>query len=115
MFNYSALAGNAKALIERFGKQYTFTRLTNGSYSPATGTTTQTSATFDKYACVFDYTNAERVDQSIEQNDKRLLSEGYTYQVGDTVVIDGKTYRVINVSEIKPSDVVVACNLQIRV
>jgi hypothetical protein len=114
VYNYSLLAGNATALLQKFGKQYTFTRTTNGAYSPATGTASQTTATFDKYACVFDYTTNERATQSIEQNDRRLLAEGHAYEVGDTVSIASEIFRVISVSEIKPSDVVVACNLQIR-
>tara|TARA_R110002126_G_scaffold61191_1_gene158412 strand:+ start:381 stop:728 length:348 start_codon:yes stop_codon:yes gene_type:complete len=114
VYNYSLLAGNATALLQKFGKQYTFTRTTNGAYSPSTGTTSQTTATFDKYACVFDYTTNERAAQSIEQNDRRLLAEGHAYEVGDTVSIASEIFRVISVSEIKPSDVVVACNLQIR-
>jgi len=115
VYNYSLLAGNAKALLEKFGKSYTFTRTTNGTYNPATGTVSQTTATFDKYACIFEYTSRERADQAIEQNDRRLLCEGHAYAVGDTASIESQAYRVISVSEIKPADVVVACNLQVRV
>lgn len=113
-FNYTALQSSAGVLIQRFGRQLTFTRTTKGSYDPNTGTTSDSSATYDKYACVFDYTDAERADTRIESGDRRLLAESYAYQINDTVSIDSETYRIISISNVQPSSTIVACNLQVR-
>lgn len=113
-YNYTPLTQSAARMLTKFGTLYTFTRVTKGTYSPATGTTTDTSATYTKYACLFDYTDADRGDGSILQGDRRMLAEGHSYEVGDTVVVGGDTFRIISISDIGPSGTVVASNLQIR-
>ena len=113
-FNYTALQSSAGTLLQQFGRQLTFTRTTDGSYDPDTGTTSPTTATFTKYGCVFEYSDSERGDQNIEEGDRRVLAEGHAYQVGDLVFLDSETYRIITVSNIQPADTVVACNLQVR-
>lgn len=113
-YNYTPLTQSATRMLTKFGALYTFTRVTKGTYSPATGTTTDTSATYTKYACLFDYTDADRGDGSILQGDRRMLAEGHSYEVGDTVAVGGDTFRIISISDIGPSGTVVASNLQIR-
>lgn len=113
-FNYTALQSSAGTLLQNFGRQLTFTRTTDGSYDPNTGTTSPTTANYTKYGCVFDYSDTERGDLAIEEGDRRVLAEGYTYQVGDTVSLDSEVYRIITVSNIQPAGTIVACNLQVR-
>jgi hypothetical protein len=114
-YNYSPITKSAEALITRFGEEFTFTRTTDGAYNPATGSVAQTTATYKKYACVFDYTDADRAGQTVLQGDRRMLAEGHSYEINDTVVIGSDTFKVIRVNEIRPngSDVV-AANLQVR-
>lgn len=113
-FNYRALADSSTALLTKFGRQLTFTRTTDGAFDPETGTKTQTTTTFTKYGCVFDYTAEEIALNNIEAGDRRILAEGHTYAVGDKVSLDGASYRVVRVSNIQPAATVVACNLQVR-
>ncbi len=113
-FNYTALQSSAGTLLQRFGRELTFTRTTDGTYAPNTGTVTTTSSTYKKYACVFDYADAELSDQNIEQGDRRILAEGHAYQIGDTVSLDSEIYRIINVSNNQPAGTIVSCNLQVR-
>lgn len=113
-FNYTALQTSAGTLLQRFGRQLTFTRTTDGSYDPNTGTTSPTTANYTKYGCVFDYTDAERGETNVEAGDRRVLAEGHAYQVGDTVSLDSEVYRIVSVSNIQPAGTVVACNLQVR-
>lgn len=113
-YNYTPLTQSAGRMIAKFGTQYTFTRVTKGTYDPATGTTTDTSSTFTAYACLFDYSDADRADGSVLQGDRRMLAESGTYEVGDTVVVGSETYRIISISDIGPSGTVVASNLQVR-
>lgn len=113
-FDYARIKTKTQKLIKKFGQSYTFTRTTVGAFNPSTGNTSNTTSTYDKQACIFDYSDRDRVDGVILQGDKRLLCEGYDYAVGDSVVIDGDTYTVLNVSHIAPGDTKVAANLQVR-
>lgn len=113
-YNYTPLTQSASRMITKFGALYTFTRVTKGTYSAATGKTTDTSATYQKYACLFDYSDADTGDSAILQGDRRMLAEGHSYAVGDTVVVGGDTYRIISISDVGPGGSVVASNLQIR-
>ena len=113
-FNYTALQNSAGALLQKFGRQLTFTRTADGAYDATTGKKTQTTSTFTKYACVFDYSAEEIALDNIEVGDRRVLAEGHAYQVGDTVSLDSQTYRVVAVSNIQPAGTVLACNLQVR-
>lgn len=113
-FNYTPLQSSATALIQRFGKQLTFTRVTKGAYDPNTGQTSDSSSTYQKHACVFDYSNAEVNDTTILQGDRRLLAEAGDYEVNDTVSIASKVYRIISISENQPSDTQMSVNIQVR-
>lgn len=113
-FNYTGLQSSATALIQKFGRQLTFTRTTKGAYSAATGKTSDTTATFQKYCCVFDYSAAEVNNSTILQGDRRVLSEPHEYQVNDSVSIDSKAYRVISISENKPAGTLLSVDLQVR-
>ena len=101
-------------MIEKFGTQYTFTRVTKGAYDPTTGQTSDTTTTFTGYACLFDYADSDLADGTILQGDRRMLAESGAYEIGDTVVVGSDTFRIINISDIGPSGTVVASNLQIR-
>lgn len=113
-FNYTSLQNSASDLLEKFGRLLTFTRVTDGTFNPETGSKTQTEETYQKYACVFDYTAQEIALDNIEVGDRRLLAEGHTYEVGDTVVLDSQSYRVVAVSNVQPAGTIIACNLQVR-
>ena len=113
-FNYAQLESTAQKLLQNFGQQLTFTRTAHGTYDPDTGQTTTTESTYQKFGCVFDYTDTERADETIEQGDRRVLAEAHDYQVNDKVDINGETYRVISVSENRPAANVLIANLQVR-
>lgn len=113
-YNYTPLKQSADRLIQRFGQTYTFTRTTKGSYDPATGTTTDTTATFQKSGVLFDYSDGDSADQTVLAGDRRLLAEAHSYEVGDTLVIDSQTYRVISISANQPAGTMILANLQIR-
>lgn len=113
-FNYTRIKAKTQKLIKKFGAEYTFSRVSQGSFDPTTGKTTNTTSTYSKQACIFDYNDADRADGVVQQGDRRLLAEGHTYENGDTVVIDGDTYTIINVSFTAPGGEVVAANLQVR-
>jgi len=113
-FNFAPMASSATFMIKRFGRSLTFTRVTKGSYDPNTGQTTDTTTTYTKYGCTFDYSDQERLETTIQEGDRRVLAEAYDYKVGDKVSLDSETYRIIEVSQIKPGDTNMAVNLQVR-
>jgi hypothetical protein len=113
-FDYAPLEQSADALIQSFGVELTFTRTTEGAFNPALGTTANTTSTFAKYACVFNYNESEINGESIMQSDRRLLAQGHTYEIGDTVSLDNEPYRVVAVRPTKPADITMAVNLQVR-
>lgn len=113
-FSYGSLATKATSLIKNFGRELTFTRTSKGTYNPNTGTTTDSSSTFSKFCCVFDYNDAETNGTTIQQGDRRLLSEPFTYEVNDTVSIDSEVFRIISVLENKPATTLLSVDLQVR-
>ena len=113
-FSYGSLATKATSLIKNFGRELTFTRTSKGTYNPNSGPTTDTSSTFSKFCCVFDYSDTETNGTTIQQGDRRLLSEPFTYQLNDTVSIDSEVFRVINVTENKPAATLLSVDLQVR-
>lgn len=108
------LQGSSTKLLTKFGRQLTFTRTTDAGFDPNTGTKTQTTTTFKKFGCVFDYTAQEIALDNVQAGDRRVLAEGHSYQVGDTITLDGQKYRVVSVSNVQPAGTIVACNLQVR-
>jgi len=113
-YNYAPLEKTAERLIKKFGAEYTFTRTTKGAYDPATGTTSDTTSTFTKSGVLFDYSDSDIGDQTILAGDRRLLAEAHTYEVGDTLVVDGSTFRVVSISNNQPAGTLLSADLQIR-
>jgi len=113
-FNYTGLQSSAKALLEKFGRQLTFTRTTKGAYSASSGQTSDSTSTFQKYCCVFDYLASEVNGGTIQQGDRRILSEAHEYEINDEVSLDSKTYRVISIVENKPAGTLLSVDLQVR-
>jgi len=66
-YNYTPLTSSAARMITKFGKEYTFTRVTKGAYNPATGQTSDSSTTFTGYACLFDYSDSDLADGQIRK------------------------------------------------
>lgn len=113
-YNYAPLQASATQMLKKFGRLYTFTRTTKGVYNAATGTTADTISTFQKYACVFDLTEQDSGGFTVVSGDRRMLAEGHTYEVGDTVSLDSETFRIVSIRPNKPAGTSLAVNLQLR-
>jgi|13_taG_2_1085334.scaffolds.fasta_scaffold107509_2 hypothetical protein len=113
-YDYTPLKQSADRLIQRFGQAYTFTRTAKGSYDPATGTTSDTTSTFEKSGILFDYFDGDSAGETVLAGDRRLIAEAHSYEVGDTLVISSETYRVISVSANQPAGTMMLSTLQIR-
>ena len=111
---YTRLEATALSLLTRYGVQYTFTNYVQGVYDPTTGTNSVTTSTYDKYLVKDVYSLFEQNNTSVEQGDIRAIVESGTYTVGDTVVIDSVTWRIMDVAPIQPGSTNVANTLQLR-
>lgn len=108
--------GTANTLITQYGSEFTFTRVTEGTYDPATGDSTgDTTSTFTSYAVKANFSAGERSDGSIQVNDVKLIAlAAGGFLVDDLVSIESEAYRIVNVMPIKPGPIVVAYILQAR-
>ena len=113
-FNYAPLKATATRLIQKFGREFVFTSKALKSFEPDTGKQASSIRIYRKFACRFDMTNEDRLGETVEQGDIRLLAEAYDYKTGDTVSIGTDDYRIIAVSPIEPGDTNCAVNLQVR-
>lgn len=115
---YASLRDNtATPLISEFGVSYTFSRTTKGAYDPATGSTSgDSTATFTALAVRDEFSAYERSDSSIQINDIKFICEAVSegFQVGDHVEIEGIDYQVMRATPIKPANIAVAWELQVR-
>lgn len=110
----------ARRLLGKYGRSITFTRETEGAYNVATGATAASSTanyTADGYPD--EYNSFEADGTNIQLRDVKVwLSTPTTSEVpavGDTLVIDSKTLRVMNVGIINTQGVNVLYKLQCRV
>ena len=113
-YDYGPITESATRLITEYGKEYTFTRTTDGTYNPATGTASTTTETFAKNALVLEYNARDLANGAILRGDRRMLAEAYSFEVGDKVDIASDTYQVVNVSETAPGGDIIVTNLQVR-
>jgi len=121
---YARLQATANRLLKGKGQSITLTKITAGTYNPATGgftgagTSTQTA-----YGAVFDY-GAKQIDGTlIKAGDKQLLlsavkTDGAALTapvLGDTVSIGGVTYTLVEpLKEVNPAGTVVMYEVNIR-
>ena len=110
----SEVAADVVATLTEFGELLTFTRTTKGAYSQATGKRSNTSGTYAKVAYGIGAATKEKGGEIVLAGDETLLAEAHTYQVEDTVVIDGDIWRIIQIRKIKAEGNLVAAYLDIR-
>jgi len=113
---YSDLAATALRLLIDKGQQVTFTHLTTTVFDPVLGVRTSSSSTFTAYGAAFDYNKNEIDGTLVQRGDVRFLMEASATEpvLGDTVPVNGITYRVMNVKPTSPGGVVVIYELQLR-
>ena len=118
----SAFSDEIKAvaldLLTEFGEAITFTRVTEGAYNPATLTTaTGSTTTFSGYGVPTNYGTREVDLEIVQQSDIKLYVNATSTEpaVGDTVSIDSKDYRVLNIIKYAINSENVLYELQLRV
>ena len=108
-----------RRLIQKYGENITLQRVAEGAYDVSDGTVAAgTTTNYTAYGAPVDYNNNEIDDKSIRKADVKLWLEKPTSQtptVGDTATFNSKTYRVIDVENLRAQGVDVVYILQCRV
>lgn len=114
-FDYPATAATATRLLQRFGAAATIKRVTAGTYDPATGTTTPSTASLATTAAVFAYDQKYIDGTLILQGDQRAyLAPGQEPKQGDKLTWQSRDYQVVAVKPVSPAGIPVLFEAQLR-
>ena len=121
---YTRLQATANRLLRGKGQSLTLTRITAGTYDPATGGMTgATTSTQSAYGAIFDY-GAKQIDGTlIKAGDKQLLLSPFKTDgtaltapvLGDTVTVGSIVYTLVEpLKEINPAGTTVMYEVNLR-
>ena len=117
--NYTALEGTATRLLRDNGQAITFTYETGEVINPATGvvTTPASNSTVSGYGVATNFKNAEINGDTILSSDLKLLASNVASEpkANWRVGVNGRTWRVMQVSPINPAGTNVMYICQIRI
>lgn len=115
---YSDIASTADEILREFGSVATLTRVTPGTYDPATGTSTPTTAMVSVIAAVFDYDREAINGTLILQGDKQVFVSAIgatpAPAAGDIFTWQTVAYTVIAVKPLAPAGIDTLHELQVR-
>ena len=122
---YARLQATANRLLKGKGQSLTLTKVTAGTYNPATGGFTGAgTSTQMAYGAIFDYGTKQIDGTLIKAGDKQLLLSAFKTDgaaltapvLGDTVSIGGVTYTLVEpLKEVNPAGTVVMFDCNVRV
>lgn len=112
-FDYIKTKSTADRLIANFGSSLTFSRETNGTYDPTTGTVASTGEEYTADVVWTDFNKDEIDGTTVQRGDARLLVAG-TVEIDDRVTKDGQEYRIIDTSPLKPAGTLLMTIAQAR-
>lgn len=117
-FDYADLALTADELLREFGAPATLTRPADGTYNPATGTTSQPEPIVTSLiAVVFDYEQKFIDGTLIRAGDKNAFLPAIGVDLplqGDVLNWQGTEYKVIACTPLAPAGVDLLYELQVR-
>lgn len=116
-FDYDVMQDLSVDLITEFGQDITLTRVTTGTFNPATGAVTGDSETDSTIkALITDFSDFHIEGSAIQRGDKKVLIAGdiTAPTVKDKLTISGTEYMIINVNTISPAGTDVLYKLQVR-
>ncbi len=114
-YNYKPVQDLATRSMDRFGREYTFTRVAQGAYDPATGESPETTTTYTSNTVWLNFSRAEIDGTNVQTGDAAPLIDNSTEpKQGDTFIRKGQTWRIIDFETIEPANDVVLYRLQVR-
>jgi len=121
---YTRLQATANRLLKGKGQTLTLTKVTAGTYNPATGAMTgATTSTQTAYGAVFDYGTKQIDGTLIKAGDKQLLLSAFKTDgtaltapvLGDTVSIGGVVYTLVEpLKTVGPAGITVIYEANLR-
>lgn len=121
-FDYAKTANTADRLITKFGQAVTLRVVTVGTYDPATGTASNSTADHSGYGTLFDYKQSEIDGTLIKEGDQRLLLSPYKTDgaampvptTTDKIVIGSTVYTIQPSGKVSPAGTNVMFDLHLR-
>ena len=116
-FDYAEVAADVLDALTEFGADVTITRVTVGTYDPATGANAVTTSTATVKGVVLDFGAGTSMvgGNMVTAGDKRLLLEAAAApDMNDTFTANGKTYAPVSIGEVNPAGVAVLYDLHVR-
>lgn len=116
-FNYDRTAATAAKLLTKFGGDVTLVSLTVPAYNPATGSAAPMPTNSTRQGVLLDFGTGQTKASGglIQQKDKRLLLEpGVVPALEDQVIVQGQTYVIKGLGEVKPGATPVLYDLHVR-
>lgn len=115
---YAKLAATALALLTKFGRDVTLTKVTEGAYDPATSAASVSNATSTLKGATFNFAEGQTMfgNSVIQQGDKLLMlaAGGAVPDTDDSVTIGGVIWKIVSVQEVNPAGVPVIYEAQIH-
>ena len=113
--DYSLLRNTATRLLTENGKAYQLTRAGSTIRDQFGKEVTTPAITAIVTGVVTDYSSREIDGSLIATGDKKLAATATTeVRIGDHIEIDGKKWRVVQPNPVKPADVLISYNIQLR-
>lgn len=116
-FNYAEIAAISLETLTEFGRDVTRRSYTAGTYDPATGLVTPTTADTTRKGAIFDFGAGQTLVRGtlIQAGDKRLLVDvDAAINPQDHFTVGGKEYVIISVGEINPAGTCVLYDIHLR-
>lgn len=118
-FDYAKSAASALKLITKFGASSTLTKRAEGSYDPATGTSSITETNYTVYAVLLNYKANETNAQGslVTAKDRKVIMQATTVtpDVSDTITVNSTVYRIVEVKTLTPAGTAVLHELRVTV
>lgn len=112
MFDYSASAATAAALLDNFGQTVTLSRVVPGAYDPGTGTVTpDTEQSQGVKAVILPYKDGDYLEGTVNAGDRRALIAPNVQWPPDAATklteANGTVWQLENVTPLAPAGVTV--------
>ncbi len=113
---YSSMAATVSRLLADKGQQMILRKRVETSSDPVTGQVIETTEDYVVLGALIGVTDTIAVPDLIKQGDRRVLMEAGVAEPtnADWLIIDGKTWSIINVEHINPAGTPVMYDLLVR-
>lgn len=111
-----SLLSHVTNLINDKGKTLTLRKVTEGTYNPATGSVSNTTADTSTYGMMLNFKDQDYDGTIIQRSDRKVVLrvDGVVPEIQDQIIEGGDTYRVLNVRTIEEAGTDIVYILHVR-